>query len=65
MDHPEELSRVAGLQRKVDEVKNVMVDNIEQAWPCFAARLSPQLPCAVQQAGVQGGPVGPDRIPPC
>ena len=29
-DHPEELSRVAGLQRKVDEVKNVMVDNIEQ-----------------------------------
>ena len=30
MDHPEELSRVAGLQKKVDEVKNVMVDNIEQ-----------------------------------
>ena len=31
MEHPEELSRVAGLQKKVDEVKNVMVDNIEQA----------------------------------
>ena len=30
MEHPEELSRVAGLQKKVDEVKNVMVDNIEQ-----------------------------------
>ena len=29
-EHPEELSRVAGLQKKVDEVKNVMVDNIEQ-----------------------------------
>ena len=37
MEHPEELSRVAGLQKKVDEVKNVMVDNIEQvrdAQPC-------------------------------
>ncbi len=31
MEHPEELSKVAGLQKKVDEVKNVMVDNIEQA----------------------------------
>ena len=30
MEHPQELSRVAGLQKKVDEVKNVMVDNIEQ-----------------------------------
>jgi hypothetical protein len=30
MEHPEELSKVAGLQKKVDEVKNVMVDNIEQ-----------------------------------
>jgi hypothetical protein len=37
MEHPEELSRVAGLQKKVDEVKNVMVDNIEQACgvPCL------------------------------
>lgn len=33
MEHPEELSRVAGLQKKVDEVKNVMVDNIEQVRP--------------------------------
>lgn len=32
MEHPEELSKVAGLQKKVDEVKNVMVDNIEQVW---------------------------------
>ena len=29
-EHPEELSRVAGLQKKVDEVKNIMVDNIEK-----------------------------------
>lgn len=28
--HPEAASRVAGLQRQVDEVKSVMVDNIEQ-----------------------------------
>ena len=28
--HPEASSRVAGLQRQVDEVKSVMVDNIEQ-----------------------------------
>ena len=28
---------MAGLQRKVDEVKNVMVDNIEQARPPLAA----------------------------
>ena len=30
MAHPEELSKVAGLQKKVDEVKSIMVDNIEQ-----------------------------------
>ena len=30
MEHPEELSKVAGLQKKVDEVKGIMVDNIEQ-----------------------------------
>ena len=35
MEHPEELSRVAGLQKKVDEVKNVMVDNIEQVRPAI------------------------------
>eukprot|EP00884_Botryococcus_braunii_P011174 jgi/Botrbrau1/20057/Bobra.200_1s0062.2 len=28
--HPEELSKVAGLQKKVEEVKGIMVDNIEQ-----------------------------------
>ncbi len=42
MEHPEELSRVAGLQKKVDEVKNVMVDNIEQARdaPALVSRVS-------------------------
>ena len=30
MEHPEELSKVAGLRKQVDEVKSVMVDNIEQ-----------------------------------
>lgn len=28
--HPEELSKVASVQKKVDEVKNIMVDNIEK-----------------------------------
>lgn len=28
--HPEELSKVANVQKKVDEVKNIMVDNIEK-----------------------------------
>ncbi|KAK9839271.1 hypothetical protein WJX81_005050 [Elliptochloris bilobata] len=28
--HPEELSKVASVQRKVDEVKTIMVDNIEK-----------------------------------
>lgn len=40
MEHPEELSRVAGLQKKVDEVKNVMVDNIEQARDASASPLT-------------------------
>lgn len=36
MDHPEELSKVAGLQKKVEEVKGIMVDNIDQVpWPSF------------------------------
>ena len=41
MAHPEELSKVAGLQKKVDEVKSIMVDNIEQACPSLlpSARL--------------------------
>ena len=30
MEHPEELSKVAGLQKKVEEVKGIMVDNIDQ-----------------------------------
>jgi vesicle-associated membrane protein 72 len=29
-EHPEELSKVAGLQKSVEEVKGIMVDNIEQ-----------------------------------
>ncbi|CAD7700981.1 unnamed protein product [Ostreobium quekettii] len=28
--HPEEISKVAAVQRKVDEVKNIMVENIEK-----------------------------------
>ncbi len=40
MEHPEELSRVAGLQKKVDEVKNVMVDNIEQVGGTSALLIS-------------------------
>lgn len=28
--HLQELSKVAGLQKKVEEVKGIMVDNIEQ-----------------------------------
>jgi hypothetical protein len=28
--HPDELSKVAAVQKKVDEVKNIMVDNIER-----------------------------------
>lgn len=28
--HPEELSKVASVQKKVDEVKNIMVENIER-----------------------------------
>lgn len=40
MEHPEELSRVAGLQKKVDEVKNVMVDNIEQVGGTSALRIA-------------------------
>lgn len=28
--HVQELSKVAGLQKKVEEVKGIMVDNIEQ-----------------------------------
>lgn len=30
MEHPEELTKVAAVQKKVDEVKNIMVDNIER-----------------------------------
>lgn len=30
MQHPEELSKVASVQKKVDEVKNIMVENIEK-----------------------------------
>lgn len=30
MEHPEEISKVAAVQRKVDEVKNIMVENIEK-----------------------------------
>lgn len=30
MAHPEEISKVAAVQRKVDEVKNIMVENIEK-----------------------------------
>ena len=41
MEHPEELSRVAGLQKKVDEVKNVMVDNIEQVGDAAALPIMP------------------------
>lgn len=29
-NHPEELSKVAAVQKKVDEVKNIMVENIEK-----------------------------------
>lgn len=29
-EHPEELTKVAAVQKKVDEVKNIMVDNIEK-----------------------------------
>jgi hypothetical protein len=28
--HPDEVSKVASVQRQVDEVKNIMVDNIER-----------------------------------
>jgi vesicle-associated membrane protein 7 len=30
MEHPDELTKVAAVQKKVDEVKNIMVDNIER-----------------------------------
>jgi len=30
MAHPEELTKVAAVQKRVDEVKNIMVDNIEK-----------------------------------
>lgn len=42
MEHPEELSKVAGLQKKVDEVKNVMVDNIEQVHLPSSSKLTQQ-----------------------
>ncbi|CAK0779938.1 hypothetical protein CVIRNUC_004894 [Coccomyxa viridis] len=29
-EHPEEISKIASVQKKVDEVKNIMVDNIEK-----------------------------------
>lgn len=29
-EHPEEVNKVAAVQKKVDEVKNIMVDNIEK-----------------------------------
>jgi len=29
-EHPEEISKIASVQRKVDEVKNIMVENIEE-----------------------------------
>lgn len=28
--HPEEISKIASVQKKVDEVKNIMVENIER-----------------------------------
>ena len=37
MEHPEETSKVAGLQKKVDEVKGVMVDNIERVCPSYTS----------------------------
>jgi vesicle-associated membrane protein 7 len=30
MNHPDEISKLAAVQARVDEVKNIMVDNIEK-----------------------------------
>lgn len=43
--HPEELSKVAGLQKKVEEVKGIMVDNIEQVWILCSQTLTGSIPC--------------------
>ena len=33
VDHPEEINKLAKVKAQVSEVKGVMMENIEKAWP--------------------------------
>jgi hypothetical protein len=40
--HPEEISKVAAVQKQVDEVRNIMVDNIDKVRPLLRATCAKQ-----------------------
>ena len=56
-EHPEEVSKVKGLQRQVKEVQTIMENNIQIVRPCHCLLL-----WQLRSAGRLKGQAGPSRL---